>query len=211
MRIRTATAAFFVPLFAANIISASAADQAAVYPGQPAKTETASVNEAKTREMKDILFKLVRQDEYLDEAIETLDAGNAGLTAEDISAIGLSLKLIKNNLEHISALNKKQFTEAQPTSSLSVYTRTIFSYSRKVTVKAAQVGDLVSAALAKGKRSAMRDAVSSKRGAKKGGKSLTALLEERQALEALADDAKSLKASARKLNATSKWLYIVSK
>lgn len=210
MRTRSAIAVFFISIFA-GLVPAGAADQAAVYPGQAARTETAAVNEAKTKEMKDILFKLVRQDEYLDEAIETLDSRDASLTAEDISAIGLSLKLIKNNLEHISALNKKQFSEAQPSSSLSDYTRTIFSYSRKVTNKAAQVSDLVSSALAKGKRSAMRDAVSSKRGAKKGGKSLTALLEERQALEALSDDARNLKASAKKLNATSKWLYIVSK
>lgn len=201
---------FFISIFV-SIVSANAAGQAAVYPGQPAKTETAAANETRTGEMKDILFKLVRQDEYLDETIETLDSRNAGLTAEDISAVGLSLKLIKNNLEHISALNKKQFSEAQPSSSLSIYSRTIFSYSRKVAAKAAQVGDLVSAALARGKSPAMRDAVSSRKGAKKSGRSLTDLLEERQALEALSNDARSLKASARKLNATSKWLYIVSK
>lgn len=210
MHAGSAIAAFLISI-SVSLVSANAADQALVYPGQTVKTETAAVNEARTREMKDILFKLVRQDEYLDEAIETLDSRNAGLAAEDLSAVGLSLKLIKNNLEHISALNKKQFSEAQPSGSLAIYTRTIFSYSRKVAAKTAQVGDLVSAALAKGKRSAMRDAVSSKKSAKKGGKSLTALLEERQALEALSDDARNLKASARKLNATSKWLYIVSK
>lgn len=213
MQTRSALAGFFISIFAVSTALANTADKAATYPGTPANTQaTAAATEAKTKEMKDILFKLVRQDEYLDEAIETLDSKTTYLTAEDISAVGLSLKLIKNNLEHIATLNKKQFYQVQPYTGLAVYTRTIFSYSRKVSTKAAQVGELVSAALAKGKKDTMRDAVSSKKGRKKAGaKTLTDILEERQALEALSDEVKSLKASAKKLNATSKWLYIVSK
>ncbi len=212
MQMKPVIAGLFISIFAVSAAVAKTDNKAAAYPGEAAKAQAIAGDEAKTKEMKDILFKLVRQDEYLDEAIETLDSKTALLTAEDISAVGLSLKLIKNNLEHIAALNKKQFTEAKPYSGVAVYTRTIFSYSRKVSAKAAQVGELVSSALAKGKKSAMRDAVSSKQGKKKaGGKTLTDLLEEREALETLSDEVKSLKASAKKLNATSKWLYIVSK
>lgn len=211
MRIRSAITAFFVPIFAVNMVFAKAVDKAAVYPGKAVKIQAPAVNEAKAKEMKDILSKLVRQDEYLDEAIETLESRDAGLAAEDISAIGLGLRMIRNNLEQISAMNRKQFSDIQPYTSLSVYTRAIFSYSRKVTAKSAQLGQIVSAALAKGRKPAMRDAVSSKRSAKKGGKSLTGLLKKRQALETLSNDAKKLITSAKKLNAASKWLYIVSK
>lgn len=209
MQMKSTIAGVFTAIFAVNVVFANTADTAAGSPANAA-AQAAAANEAKIKEMKDILFKLVRQDEYLDEAIETLDCETGKLTSDDISALGLSLKLVKNNLEHITALNKKQFSEVQPHTGLAIYTRTILSYSRKVAVKAGQAGELLSAALAKGKKSTMRDAVSSKKGGKVG-KNLTELLEERQAMETLSAEIKSLKISAKKLTATSKWLYIVSK
>ncbi|MBI5743997.1 MAG: hypothetical protein HY952_05560 [Elusimicrobia bacterium] len=183
-----------------------------------AKTEAAPAPAAavqedpKAREFKNILFKLVRQDEYLDEALDTLDASKGRLSAHDASAMGLSLKMIAGNLKQVAALNKAEFAAVQPGSANAKYINTIFSYSRKVDRKAGKVGAMVAQLAAKNKKSAMRDAVSSKKGAKKrGAKKLTQLLEEQKAMQALASDVKGLRAASRGLSATSKWLYIASK
>ena len=186
------------------------------FAGTALKTEAARApavtqDEAKVKEFKDILFKLVRQDEYLDEAIETLDSSSGPAGLEDISALGVSLKAIAKNLAHISALNKREFAAIQSGSSLSTYTNTILSYSRKVNRKAGQVNVLVAQLAAKNKKAAMRDAVSSRKGGKKvRGKKLTQLLDEQKAVEKLSADVKNLRAASRDLSATSKWLYIAS-
>lgn len=180
-------------------------------PAAPAQPEAAAQEDPKAREFKDILFKLVRQDEYLDEALETLDSSNGRLSAHDISAMGLSLKMISNNLRYVASRNKAEFHAVQPGSSNARYIATIFSYSRKVERKAGKVGALVGQLASKNKKSAMRDAVSSKKGSRKRGKKLTQLLEEQKAMEALAADARGLRAASRGLSATSKWLYIASK
>ena len=167
--------------------------------------------DAKVTEFKGILFKLVRQDEYLDEAIETLDSAKGRLSTHDLSAMGLSLKMIAGNLNRVSALNKGEFATIQPGSSLSKYTNTILSYSNKVNRKSVLVSSRIAKMAAATKKAGMRDAVSSRKGAKKGGKKLIQLLEEQKALAALAADAKTLRSASRNLNATSKWLYIASK
>ncbi len=177
-----------------------------------APAQAAAGESAKTSQFKDILIKLVRQDEYLDEALETLDSSNGRLSAHDLSAMGLSLKMISNNLKHVAALNKAEFAAVQPGSPDAKYIAAIFSYSRKVDRKAARVGGLVTGLAAKSKKASMRDAVSSRRtGRKAKGKKLTQLLEEQKAMAALASDARSLRAASRGLSATSKWLYIASK
>ncbi|MCX5785216.1 MAG: hypothetical protein NTX59_05970 [Elusimicrobia bacterium] len=178
------------------------------------KTAVVPAQEEKVKQLKDILFKLVRQDEYLDEVIETLDTANAKLTAQDISALSLSLKMIRGNLDNVAALNKTQFAGIQPGLNLSTYTRTILSYSAKMNKKASRVGLLSAALAAKNKKTVMRDAVSSsitKKGGKIRGKNITQLLEEQQAIKQLSADIKNLKSSSARLTATSKWLYIVSK
>ncbi len=166
--------------------------------------------DAKVTEFKGILLKLVHQDEYLDEAIETLDSSKR-LSAHDISAMGLNLKLIAGNLNSVSALNKGAFATIQPGSNLSKYTNTILSYSKSVNRKSALVSAKVARLTAATRKPGMRDAVSSRKGTKKGGKKLTQLLEEQKAVAALAADARNLRSASRNLNATSKWLYIVSK
>lgn len=194
----------------------------------PAGAPAVRQEDAKIKEFKDILFKLVRQDEYLDEAIETLDShhcdGNSSLKGgsltlacsgpadlQDISALGVSLKVIAKNLKHISALNKTEFSSIQAGSALSNYTNTILSYSRKVNRKVGQVNVLVAQLAAKNKKASMRDAVTSGKGGKKvRGKDLTQLLEEQKAVAELASVAKSLGAASRDLNASSKWLHIAS-
>lgn len=177
----------------------------------PVGTAAVKQEDAKIKEFKDILFKLVRQDEYLDEAIETLDSSAGPADVQDISALGVSLKVIAKNLKHISALNKTEFSSIQAGSALSNYTNTILSYSRKVNRKVGQVNVLVAQLAAKNKKASMRDAVTSRKGGKKvRGKNLTQLLDEQKAVEELASVAKSLGAASRDLNASSKWLYIAS-
>jgi len=177
----------------------------------PAGTAAVKQEDAKVKEFKDILFKLVRQDEYLDEAIETLDSSAGPADIQDISALGVSLKVIAKNLKHISALNKTEFSSIQAGSALSNYTNTILSYSRKVNRKVGQVNVLVAQLAAKNKKASMRDAVTSRKGGKKvRGKNLTQLLDEQKAVGELAAVAKSLGAASRDLNASSKWLYIAS-
>ena len=201
-----AGAAFAAP--AANSSPASAKTPAAV------KTDANTVNEAdsvQTARIKNILLKLVNQDEYLDETIETLESSNRKLSAHDISALGLNLKIVKNDLDAISALNKKEFTEVRPESGVIKYTKTMLSYSRSVSQKISRVAGLVAETSLKNKKLAMRDAISSKKGKKTNGKKLTQILEEQKAMEKLSSDIRLLKDSSRKLTATSKWLYIVSK
>ena len=186
------------------------------FAGTAATTSTAGAatvrqEDAKVREFKDILFKLVRQDEYLDEAIETLDSSAGPADVQDISALGVSLKVIAKNLKHISALNKTEFASIQAGSALSKYTNTILSYSRKVNRKVGQVNVLVAQLAARNKKASMRDAVTSRKGGKKvRGKNLTQLLDEQKAVGELAAVARSLGAASRDLNASSKWLYIAS-
>jgi len=185
------------------------------FAGADAKTAPKAAPEvkqedAKVTEFKGILFQLVRQDEYLDEAIETLGSSKR-LSAHDLSAMGLSLKMIAGNLNRVSVLNKNEFSSIQPGSNLSKYTNTILSYSKSVNRKSALVSSRIAKLAAATKKAGMRDAVSSRKGAKKGGRKLTQMLEEQKALAALAADARNLRSASRNLNATSKWLYIASK
>jgi len=205
MKIKFAISAGLVLFSGLGLAFADTAVKTASVPAPSVKQD------AKVKEFKDILFKLVRQDEYLDEAIETLDSSRGPATPEEISALGVSLNSIAKNLKHVSALNKTEFAAMQSGSSLSTYTNTILSYSRKVNRKAGQVNLLVAKLAAKNKKTSMRDAVSSKKGGKKArGKKLTQILEEQKAVAKLAADARNLGAASRDLNATSKWLYIAS-
>lgn len=207
MKIKFALSAGLILLSGIGLAFAGTAEKAA-YVQVPA----AEQKETKVKEFKNILFKLVRQDEYLDEAIETLDTGGAPVELQDISAIGFSLKAITKNLNNVSALNKTEFSLIQPGSSLSTYTNTILSYSRKVNRKVGQVNVLVAQLAAKNKKASMRDAVSSGKGGKKvRGKKLTQLLDEQRAVERLSAEVRNLRAASRNLTATSKWLYIASK
>ena len=163
----------------------------------------------KSGEFKEILVKLVHQDEFLDTAIESL-GNKKDLTAHDLAAIGLNLKLIAGNLNSISALNRTEFAEITPGSELSNYTNAILSYSRKLDRKTAQVSAITARLASANKKGAMRDAVSSKKG-RKGGKRIAQMAAEQSALADLAADARTLRGASRGLNATSKWLYIASK
>ncbi|MDD2804043.1 MAG: hypothetical protein PHV33_00685 [Elusimicrobiales bacterium] len=206
MKIKFALSAGLVLLSGLGLAFAGQAKSAAV----PAAV---TQEDAKVKEFKDILFKLVRQDEYLDEAIESLDSSASRPDAQELAALGVSLKSIAKNLNHVSALNKAEFTSIQSDTKLATYTNTILSYSRKVDRKAGQVGALIAQLAVQNKKAALRDAVTTRKNGKKarGGKKLTQILEEQKAVERLAADAKTLRGASRNLTATSKWLYIASK
>ncbi len=189
-------------------------------------TGTTSVNRPdsiQTVRMKNTLSKLIRQDDFLDEALETIESANGKLSTHNILALGLSFKIIKNDLDTISAMNKREFSEVQPGPGSATYTKTILSYSRSISQKIAQISGLITKTSRTDKRLAMRDAVlsppiSKGRGTGRtlvkkagNGKKLTQILEEQKAMEMLSSDIQTLKTSSRQLNATSKWLYIVSK
>jgi hypothetical protein len=159
--------------------------------------------------MKDMIIKLVRQDEYLDETIELIEESNNKLTIEDIEATNLTIKLIRNNLEHILFLAKKQFSEVQPFQGLSKYTKTMLSYTNKLDKKISFLNRTILKSI--NKKSKMRDALSSKKNPKFQGKKLTLILEEEKAMQKLSEHIKELSSFSRKLNATSKWLHIVSR
>jgi hypothetical protein len=207
MKFKFALSAGLVLVAGMGLAFAATPDKTAAKPAAAVSQE-----DPKTREYKDILFKLVRQDEYLDEALETLDGANGRMSAHDLSAMGLSLKMIAGNLNHVSALNKTEFSTVQGGSMHARYINTIFSYSGKVNRKAGKVSSIILQMAAKNKKSAMRDAVSSKKSGKKArGKKIAQLLEEQKAMQTLAADARILRAASRGVNATSKWLYIASK
>ncbi len=168
--------------------------------------------ETRVKEFKDILFKLVRQDEYLDEAIEVLDTSSGRPNAQDLSALGVSLRSITGSLRQVAALNKTEFTAIQPGSDLTRYTNAILSYSKKVDRKAVRLGAALAGLTASSRKAAMRDAVASKKGGgKAGGRKLTQILAERKAMKKLAVEARKLRGASRGLTATSKWLYIASR
>ncbi|MEK7722077.1 MAG: hypothetical protein AAB359_06775 [Elusimicrobiota bacterium] len=207
MKNKLALSAGFMLLTGLGLTFADAAKKTA-----PVQAPVVKQDDAKIKRFKGILFKLVRQDEYLDEAIETLDSAGGPVGAENISALSVGLKAIAENLNRVSALNKTEFSAIQPGSGLSIYTNAILSYSRKVNRKAGQINVLVAQLAAKKKKASMRDAVSSKKGGKKiRGKGLTQLLAEKNAVEKLSGDVKNLCAASHSLNATSKWLYIASR
>jgi len=178
-----------------------------------------------TVRMKNTLSKLIRQDDFLDEALATLESANGKLSAHNMLALGLSFKIIKTDLDAISALNKKEFSQVQPEPGATTYTKTILSYSRSISQKITKISSLVAKASSANKKLAMRDAVTSPdssgsqaRGTGRSlykkagnGKKLTQILEEQKAVERLSSDIRILKTASRQLNATSKWLYIVSK
>lgn len=164
---------------------------------------------ANIKEIKNMIIKLVRQDEYLDGILELIEDSNNNLTSQDMEAMNLNIKLIRNNLEHILLLAKKQFPEIQPSHGLSKYTKTMLSYTGKLDKKISFLNRSVSASI--NKKSKMRDALSSKKTSKSGGKKLTLILEEEKGMRKLSEHIKQLRSSSKKLNAASKWLYVVSK
>jgi len=194
----------------------------------PSTTGTVKVDRPdsiQTARMKNTLSKLIRQDDFLDEALATLESANGKLSAHSMLALGLSFKIIKTDLDAISALNKKEFSVVQPEPGATTYTKTILSYSRSISQKIIKISSLVAKASLTNKKLATRDAVispdssgSQARGTGRSpykkagnGKKLTQILEEQKAVERLSSDIRILKTASRQLNATSKWLYIVSK
>jgi len=162
-----------------------------------------------TEKLKEILCKLVKQDEYLDETIEDIETKNARLNDDETGAALSSLKLIRKNMEHISYLNKNELAAVNPDPEIYKYTKTIMLYSAKITRKTSQVAAYVNSVIIKNKKT-MRNAPASGKSKKKG-KKLGQILQEQKNLEQLGKELAALNRSAGKVKATSKWLYIASK
>jgi len=159
--------------------------------------------------MKKILAGLIRQDEYLDEALRALKPGGKTLPVQDIAALGFSLRVIREDLDEAYALLSMEVVEARPDHGVSPYTIAVRAYSRSISAKTARIRRLTAAAAGKD-RTTMRDAVASVKRSGRGGKTLPRLLEERRAMLHLAADAARLDRSSARLSAAGKWLYISS-
>ncbi len=188
--------------------SAAAGEKTAAADSQ----DITAVSAADTAGLKDILFKLVRQDELLDEAIENLEGANGPVTVTQLAGVKNTLRVVRKNLDHVSWLNKKHFTAVQPGSETEKYTRTILSYSGKISRKSAQISAIASRAASSGKKSALRDAPSSKKSRKSAaGRTVRQVLAEKDAWAGIAAETKNLKGSSYRLKATSRWLHVASK
>ncbi|MDQ7773057.1 MAG: hypothetical protein RDU13_05980 [Elusimicrobiales bacterium] len=161
--------------------------------------------------LKDVLFKLVRQDEILDEAIENLEGANGPVTVKELAGIKNTLGVVRKNLDHVSWLNKKHFASVEPGSETEKYTRTILSYSDKISRKSARISAIAARAAAAKTKSALRDAPSSKRSGAARSKSVRQVLAEKDAWTGIAAETRQLKGSSGKLKATSRWLHVASK
>ncbi|HNW45412.1 MAG TPA: hypothetical protein PKI19_12985 [Elusimicrobiales bacterium] len=186
------------PVFAAKTAAAAAPAAAA------------AVQADKETGFREMLVKLMRQDEELDAALQKLDSAKP-LSVRELDTVGLTLKLIAGSLGQVSVQNRLQFSAVGPDAGVGSYTNAILSYSRKFDRKTARISALTAALSGKTKKAAVRDAVSSKKSKKAAGKKIEQLLAEQTAVQTLAADANKLRRASRDLAATSKWLYIASK
>ncbi len=162
--------------------------------------------------LRDILTKLMRQDELLDETVENLQGANGPVAVKDLSAVRNTLRVVRKNLDHISWLNKEHLAAVKPGSETGKYARAILSYSGRISGKAARISAIAARAASAKNKSALRDAPSSKTSRKSaGGKSVKLILAEKDAWAGIAAETKGLKSSSRKLNATSRWLHVASR
>lgn len=162
--------------------------------------------------LKDILSKLVRQDELLDEAVENLEGANGPVAVKDLSAVRNTLRVVRKNLDHISWLNKEHLAAVKPGPETGKYARAILSYSGRISSKSARISAIAARAASAKNKSALRDAPSSGAPRKRaGGKSVKLILAEKDAWAGIAAETKNLKNSSYKLKATSRWLHVASK
>lgn len=177
-----------------------------------AAQDITAVSTADTAGLKDILFKLVRQDELLDQAIENLEGANGPVTVKALTGIKTTLRVVRKNLDHISWLNKEHFAKVQPGSETEKYTRTILSYSSKISRKSAEIGAIAARSASAAKKSSLRDAPSSKKSRKSPrARSIKQILAEKDAWAGISAETRNLKGSSYRLKATSRWLHVAAK
>jgi len=168
-----------------------------------------SDNTKSTKEnLKEILYKLVKQDDYLDEVIENIK-GKKNFSNGDNKEILSNIKLIRNNLEHISFLNKNELDKVNSDPEISKYTKTIMVYSNKINKKAVSILLFIDLKMKKTKNGLRNAPISKKTKIK--GKNIKQLVEEQKNMEDLKKELYKLYKSSFKVKATSKWLYVASK
>jgi len=168
-----------------------------------------SDNTKSTKEnLKEILYKLVKQDDYLDEVIEKIQ-GKRSFSDEENKELLSNIKLIRNNLEHITFLNKNELDKINSDPEISKYTRTIMVYSDKINKKTVNVLSFMNLKIKKSQKGLRNAPISKKTKVK--GKNIKQLAAEQKNIENLRKELYELSKSSFKVKATSKWLYVASK
>ncbi len=165
-------------------------------PTSPNQSISASSN------LKDILYKLIKQDEYMDETIEKIKISKK---ISDTDSIIQKVRLIKKSLNEVTALNKTQLSNIRPDAETAKYTRTIMVYSNRINRKI----NVMRFLLVKDSTSSLRNAPMSSGKVK--GKKLQQIIKEKEISESIKKEFISLEKSSARLKASSKWLYIASK
>lgn len=199
-KLLTFTLVFFLMI---GVSYAKKADKIAVKNSKQTLTETSAPK------LKKILLKLIKQNEHMDDVLDEMkDSGN-NLSLTQISSLDLTFNIINENLKRIALLTKEELLKAQPISNNATYAKTILSYAAKLDIKVYRAQKFVKKSLSK--NSILRDAPGLKKTKKVKGKSLLQIIKEQKATYKLEKNLKTLKRTSKKLHATSKWLFIVSK
>jgi hypothetical protein len=157
---------------------------------------------------KQTLLKLMKHEEELDLALLKLHRA-ARLSPRELQALGLTLKHIARGLDEAADLNKAQLAAGQPRRrGPADYPAAIHDYSARLELKAGKAAGLAAAGRDQGQE--LRDAVSSRRGAR-AGRSLEQVLARQDASKSLLKDALRLSRAARGLKASGKWLDLASR
>lgn len=156
--------------------------------------------------LKDILYQLIKQDEYMDETIEKIKGSNK-LNRADSDSIIREIRIIRKGLNEVSALNKSQLSNISADSETAKYTRMMMIYSNKINRKINIMRSLLVENSTSSK--SLRNAPLSSGKVK--GKKLQQILKEKEISENIKREFISLEKSAARLKASSKWLYIASK
>ena len=194
-------------------------------PKVTANTNAQITKETETPKLKKILLGLIKQNNHMDDVIDELkDSGN-NLNLFQISSLDLTFNILNKNLKQLSILTKDELMEIQPASNTSIYAKTILSYATKLDQKVYYAQKLIKNSLSK--NSLLRDVprampvsssgvysrqtTNSKTTKKTKGKNLLQVIKEQKAIHKLSKNINHLKLSTKKLHATSKWLFIVTK
>jgi len=171
---------------------------------EPVKTEISEDSQVKEN-LKEILYKLVRQDQYLDETIYAVKAKNGKLNDEDTKSLLSGIKKVKKQMDEVSKLNKEQLIKIKQGAEIAKYTKTIMIYGNKIDKKTNYLISFLSK-----NQSKMRNAPISNKGYK-GKKKFQTIMEEQNRMEIVKKEIVSLKDFSKKLKANGKWLYIASR
>ena len=138
--------------------------------------------------------------------MDKIQISKGKLNDDEIEKIIANIRVIKNNLNEVAALNKNQLASISQDSETAKYTRTMMVYSRKISRKTRVMISSLDKPLSQNLRNAP---LSSSKKVK--GKKLQQILKEKEKDDNLKKELTALEKAAGRVNASSKWLYVVSK